>query len=414
MSKATKRSDAGAPCPIMHACGGCEWLGLPYRKQLARKHAAMVELYAPLIERFGWEVAVEPVLGMSMGAASPKGLRSPRGFRHKAASPFAPGPAGEVLGGFFARGTHTLVSCPACAVEAPGARELLNEVASVATQLKIPAYHEDRRSGELRYAILRAGWRTNERMLTLVTRSRNVAHLTELAERLAHAHPELVTIAHNVNPRATNAILGGETHILLGRERMRDHLLSCTFEISPVSFYQVNPEQTELLYARAIQAAHMREGDVLLDTYCGSGTIGLCAAAEARAQGMHVQLIGVERNAEGIRDAKRNAELNDLQDLARFVARDATEYMREAAQAGEKVDVLIMDPPRAGSTPAFIEAAAALAPRTVVYISCNPTTHARDLELFAHEGFAVQNLVPVDLFPHTSHTEIIATLTRNA
>lgn len=157
-------AEHGGPCPIMRRCGGCEWLGLPYRKQLARKHAAMVELYAPLIERFGWDVEVSPVMGMDS--------RSPRAFRHKAATPFAPGEGGEVRGGFFARGTHDIVACPACAVEAPGARELLNEVATVASELGIPAYDEDRRCGQLRYAVLRCGWRTGERMLTLVTRSR--------------------------------------------------------------------------------------------------------------------------------------------------------------------------------------------------------------------------------------------------
>lgn len=419
MRKALKK-DSGAPCPIMHECGGCEWLGLPYRKQLARKHAVMVELYTPLIERFGWDVAVEAVVGMGTHAVGTGAsaietctpTRSPRGFRHKAATPFAPGPEGEVVGGFFARGTHDIVACPTCAVEAPGAREILNEVASIATELGIPAYDEDRRRGELRYAILRTGWRTGECMITLVTRGRDVAHLDELAHRLTQAHSEIVTVAHNVNPRVTNAILGGETSIIAGRDRMRDQLLGCTFEISPVSFYQVNPEQTEVLYARAIEAAELRSNDVLLDTYCGSGTIGLCAAAKAREAGIDVDLIGVERNAEGIRDAKRNAALNGLDSASRFIARDATEYMLEAAEANETVDILIMDPPRAGSTPEFIRAAATLGPRTVVYISCNPTTQARDLELFAHEGYDVTTLVPVDLFPHTSHTEMIAALRR--
>lgn len=397
-------AEHGGPCPIMRRCGGCEWLGLPYRKQLARKHAAMVELYAPLIERFGWDVEVSPVMGMDS--------RSPRAFRHKAATPFAPGEGGEVRGGFFARGTHDIVACPACAVEAPGARELLNEVATVASELGIPAYDEDRRCGQLRYAVLRCGWRTGERMLTLVTRSREVPGLDELAARLRDAHPELVCVAHNVNPRATNAILGGETRIIAGRDRMRDELLGCTFEISPVSFYQVNPEQTEILYRTAVEAARLRADDVLLDTYCGSGTIGLCAAGLARGAGIDVSLVGVERNAEGIRDAKRNAALNGLEATSTFIARDATEYMLEAADAGSKANVLIMDPPRAGSTPEFIRAAATLAPRTVIYISCNPATQARDLELFAAEGYAVTSLVPVDLFPHTSHTEMIAVLRR--
>ncbi|MDO4437481.1 MAG: 23S rRNA (uracil(1939)-C(5))-methyltransferase RlmD [Coriobacteriaceae bacterium] len=420
MAKRAHHTNGGdGPCPIMRTCGGCEWLGLPYRKQLKRKHAAMEELFAPCIERFSWDVSVEPVLGM--GSSRESGpvttadapLASPRGFRHKAASPFAPGAHGAIRGGFFARGTHDIVACPACAVEAPGARELLNDVAACAQSLGIPAYDEDRRCGQLRYAIVRKGWRTGETMLTLVTRSREVPHLDELADALRRAHPELVCVAHNINPRVTNAILGGETRILAGSPRMRDELLGCTFEISPVSFYQVNPQQTEVLYQRAIEGMRLSDGDTLLDTYCGSGTIGLCAAAAARSADIDVVLVGVERNKEGVRDAVRNAQINELDGASTFIARDATEYMRQAAAQGEHVDVLVMDPPRAGSTPEFIEAAAALAPRRIVYISCNPVTQVRDLELLGEAGFALERLTPVDMFPHTTHVETVAVLTRS-
>lgn len=410
-------SDRKAPCPIMRDCGGCEWLGLPYRKQLKRKHAAMVELYESLIGRFGWNVHVDDVLGMGPSreagpvTAADSPLASPRAFRHKASTPFAPGSHGEVRCGFFARGTHTIVPCPVCPVEAPGARELLNEVARLASDLGIPAYDEDRRQGQLRYAVLRCGWRTNESMLTLVTRTREVPHLDALAQAIAREHPGIVTIAQNINPRVTNAILGGETRLLHGEPRMHDQLLDCTFEISPVSFYQVNPQQTEVLYQSAIDGMQLREGDTVLDTYCGSGTIGLAAAASTRANGAHVRLIGVERNVEGMRDAQRNAQANGLEGMSDFIARDATEYMREAAEQGLNVDVLIMDPPRVGSTPAFVEAATSLKPRRIVYISCNPVTHVRDLELFGEAGYRVDRLTPVDLFPHTTHTEMIATLT---
>lgn len=261
-------ADRKAPCPIMRQCGGCEWLGLPYRKQLARKQLAMSDLYRPLIERFGWRVDVDPVLGIGPSretgpvTVADAPLPAPRSFRHKAATPFAPGACGEVRSGFFARGTHDIVPCPACAVEAPGARELLGDVARFATELNIPAYDEDLRRGQLRYAVLRCGWRTKEAMLTLVTRTREVPHLEELVELVSQAHPKLVTIAQNVNPRVTNAILGGETRILHGEPRMRDELLDCTFEISPVSFYQVNPQQTEVLYLQAIEGMDLQDGTV--------------------------------------------------------------------------------------------------------------------------------------------------------
>ncbi len=421
----SKGARSDGPCPIMRSCGGCEWLGLPYRKQLARKHAAMVELFGPLIESFGWDVTVEPVLGMGESRKSgpvttaDAPLAAPRAFRYKAATPFAPGGErqGDVRSGFFARGTHEIVPCPSCAVEAPRTRELLNEVARACERLGIPAYDEDRGTGQMRYAVVRAGWRTDEFMLTLVTRSREVPHLDELIEVLHAYEPRLVTIAQNINPRRTNAILGGETRLLYGEPRMTDMLLGCTFEISPTSFYQVNPQQTEVLYQLAIDGMDAHEGDVLLDTYCGSGTIGLCAADALRTAGNRVQLIGVERNVEGVRDARRNAEINGLGEdapvSARFVAQDATAYMKARAAEGAKVDVLIMDPPRAGSTPEFLTATAALAPRRIVYISCNPTTQVRDLELLGRARYRLLRISPVDMFPHTTHVETVAVLERS-
>lgn len=389
----------------MRECGGCEWLGLPYRKQLARKQAAMKELFGELLD----PDVIQPIVPMAGTAESPK---SPRSFRYKAATPFAPGPRGRVRCGFFARGTHDIVFCPECAVEAPGARHILNEVSRIATRLRIPAYDEDRHQGLLRYAVLRMGWRTNEAMLTLVTRDRHVPRMHELVDTLREVDPRIVTIAQNINPRPGNAILGSETRILFGPPRMRDKLLGCTFEISPTSFYQTNPAQTETLYQLAIDGMELQANDVLLDAYCGSGTIGLCAADTARAASLNIKLLGVERNPEGIRDARRNAQLNNLETTASFITGDATEYLQHVAADGERADVLALDPPRAGSTPEFLAAACAMEPRRIVYISCNPTTQARDLEILAQQDYYTLRLTPVDMFPHTAHVETVAVLER--
>ena len=354
--------------------------------------------------------ALQQIVGM---AGTPDSPKSPRAFRYKAATPFAPGPRGRVRCGFFARGTHDIVFCPECAVEASGARHILNEVSRIATRLHIPAYDEDSGRGLLRYAVLRMGWRTDEAMLTLVTRDRQVPGLHELVDALRGVEPRLTVIAQNINPRPGNAILGGETRILFGPPRMRDQLLGCTFEISPTSFYQTNPLQTEVLYQLAIDGMDLKAGDTLLDAYCGSGTIGLCAADAARSEGADIRLLGVERNPEGIRDARRNAELNGLEACSAFIARDATEYLQQAAADGTRVDVLALDPPRAGSTPEFLAAAAAMGPRRIVYISCNPTTQARDFELLAQHGYRCAQLTPVDMFPHTEHVETVAVLQKS-
>ena len=409
-----KLKDSAGPCPIMRACGGCAWLGIPYRKQLVRKQEAMENLFRPLIERMGWDAAIEATCGMGSKAGDPGKAPAPRAFRYKAATPFAPGPAGAVRSGFFARGTHTIVPAPSCTVEAPGARHILNEVARAAERLGIPAYDEDARQGMLRYAVLRMGWRTDEAMLTIVTARREVPHIEDLARDLSSIDPRIVCVAQNINGREGNAILGRETRVQWGAPHMKDELLGCTFAISPTAFYQTNPQQTEVLYRLAIEGMALEAGDVLLDAYCGSGTIGLCAARDATRAGKAIKLIGVEKNPAGIADARLNAELNGLgPDEASFMATDATEFLRDAARSGTHVDVVALDPPRAGSTPAFLTAAAELGPRRIVYISCNPTTQVRDLEILGHQGYRLCRLTPVDMFPHTEHTETVAVLERS-
>ncbi len=407
---ANKRRDASGPCPVMHECGGCEWLNLPYKKQLTRKQAAMQELFVELCEQA--QIEVSPIRGMGATLGDAGKYPAPRAYRHKAATPFAPGKNGEVRCGFFKRGTHEIISIPACAIEAEGARSILNAVAEVAQRLHIPAYSEDSHTGLLRYAVLRAGWKTDTFMLTLVTSQRDLPHAEEFFDGILAIDERIVCVAQNVNNRMTNAILGSETRIVRGQEALRDELLGCAFDISPTAFYQTNPEQTELLYRVAIEGMDLRDGDVLMDAYCGSGTIGLCAAKAAEAAGSRVMLLGVERNAAGVVDARKNAELNGLTARAWFVEDDATDYMLDAAENHERVDVLSMDPPRAGSTPEFLEAAIALKPRRIVYISCNPATQERDLHPLMAAGYRLLSITPVDMFPHTSHVETVAVLVR--
>lgn len=405
-----KTVDPKSPCSIMRACGGCTALNRPYKKQLAAKQAAMEELFASLCEREG--IAVDPIRGMGVTLGDPGKYPAPRGFRHKAATPFAPGKEGAVRCGFFERGTHKIVAVPECPVEAPGARQILNGIAREAERLHIPAFNEDKHLGLLRYAVVRCGWRTDQVMVTLVTAQRDLPHAQEFFEAVAALDPHIVTVAQNINGRPGNAILGEETRIVYGAECMRDQLLGCNFDISPTAFYQTNPQQTELLYQLAIDGMDLQQGDVLMDAYCGSGTIGLCAAKAAQDKDIGIMLLGVERNPAGIADARRNAELNGLTRSAWFMADDATDYILDAADNNERVDVLSIDPPRAGSTPEFLEAACALKPRRITYISCNPVTQERDLHQLLDGGYRLLKITPVDMFPHTDHTETVAVLER--
>lgn len=412
VSSARKAVDPKSPCSIMKACGGCTALNRPYKKQLAAKQAAMEELFATLCEREG--ISVDPIRGMGVTLGDPGKYPAPRGFRHKAATPFAPGKEGAVRCGFFERGTHKIVAVPECPVEAPGARQILNGIAREAERLHIPAFNEDKHLGLLRYAVVRCGWRTDQVMVTLVTAQRDLPHAQEFFEAVAALNPHIVTVAQNINGRPGNAILGEETRIVYGAECMRDQLLGCEFDISPTAFYQTNPQQTELLYQLAIDGMDLQQGDVLMDAYCGSGTIGLCAAKAAQDKGVGIMLLGVERNHAGIADARRNAELNGLTRSAWFMADDATDYILDAADNNERVDVLSIDPPRAGSTPEFLEAACALKPRRITYISCNPVTQERDLHQLLDGGYRLLKITPVDMFPHTDHTETVAVLSRKS
>lgn len=406
-------------CSIARRCGGCEWLSVPYPIQLKRKQAQVEELLAPLASINN--VTIEPIRGMD----------EPLAYRHKAATPFAPGKGRTVRSGFYASGTHQIIASKECLVEDGRARAILNDVAYLAGQFNIHAYQEDRGKGALRHAVVRCGYATDDVMLVLVVNGQRLPHEQEFIAALRKAHPELTSIFLNVNQKRTNAILGRETRLLWGSTSMSDKLLNCTFEIGPTSFYQTNPQQTEALYQLAIDGAlagSKQTGATLteastqtdasapannlriLDAYCGTGTIGLCLAHAAEAQGINLLLTGVDQVENNIQMARRNARNNKLK--AEFICDDATRYMQALAKDGQNFDVIILDPPRAGSTPAFLKATAQLAQKKIVYVSCNVVTQARDLKVLLDSGFAIERVTPVDMFPHTKHVECVVVLSR--
>ena len=387
-------------CPIAKSCGGCEWLAVPYPIQLRRKRQAVIDLFEDVLPEA--KTAEERERRVPI-----HGMKTPAHYRHKAATPFAPGTRGTVRSGFYARGSHRIVPCADCLVEAEGARRALNAVARAAEELHIPAYDEDRGRGLLRHAVVRMGYATDECLLTVVTNGLGIAHEREFVQRVRSLAP-VTTMAQNVNQRRTNAILGHETRALAGSGRMRDRLLGCTFEIGPTSFYQTNPEQTERLYSLAITGAYLKPGMRVLDAYCGIGTIGMCAAKKVEG----LEVVGVEQVEGAVADARRNAKLNGLEDRCRFICADATAYMRDARTARDGFDAVLMDPPRAGSTPAFLHGVLELAPRRVVYVSCNPVTQRRDVEVLLDGGYRIDRLDVVDMFPHTKHAETVMVLRR--
>lgn len=380
-------------CQIARNCGGCEWLAVPYPIQLRRKQEQVESLIGTMAKKDG--APVEPIRGMD----------EPVHYRHKAATPFAHARGGRVRCGFYAAGTHRIVPCDECLVEDPRARRILNAVARVAERLHIPPYDEDRGTGVLRHAVVRCGWKTDDVLLTLVTRVPELRDERRVVAELRAACPEVTSIVLNVNDRRTNAILGRRSRALFGPGVMHDELLGCRFEIGPTSFYQTNPAQTEVLYELALEG--LGDATTALDAYCGTGTIGICAAA--RTDGLRIT--GVEQVSGAVACAERNARANGVADRCRFVAADATSWMARE-DAGEHFNAVIMDPPRAGSTPEFLTGATALAPQSIVYVSCNVVTQARDLEVLRERGYRLARVTPVDMFPHTKHVECVATLER--
>ena len=393
-------------CPVAKSCGGCEWLAVPYPIQLRRKRQAVLDLFEDLLgdaASASEREARVPMYGMDADGMEPLG------YRHKAATPFAPGKGGMLRSGFYARGTHRIVPCTACLVEAPGARQILSAVARAAEDLGIGAYSEDRGRGLLRHAVVRMGYASDECLLTLVTNGEAIARERELVQAICRRAPQVSAIAQNVNQRRTNAVFGPVSRAIYGGGSMVDALLGCEFEIGPTSFYQTNPAQTEVLYRLAIEAAHLQSGMRVLDAYCGIGTIGLCAAKQTEG----IEVVGVEQVAGAVSDARKNASRNNLAENCKFVRADATAYIKDAARGRrEHFDVVVMDPPRAGSTPAFIQSVLDLAPKRIVYISCNPTTQRRDTELFCAGGYTIEGIDVVDMFPHTKHTESVLTLVK--
>ena len=370
-------------------CGGCPLLNQPYPDQLKHKQ----QLEQRLLGRFA---PVSPVLGQA----------EPWHYRNKAIATFATGPRGRLTCGIYAAGTHRVLPYTDCLLQDTVINQTIAAVLEAARACRWPAFEEDRGTGLLRHVLVRRGKTSGQVLVVLVTAQENLPGSRNFVKALREKAPWVTSVVQNCNPRRTSAVLGSDVRTLYGPGKITDTLCGLQFAISPRSFYQVNPEQTEVLYAKAIEFAALTGKETVIDAYCGIGTIGLCAAGRAK------QVIGVERNPDAVRNACANAAANKINN-ARFICADATDWMRAAAQPGSGLphpDVVFLDPPREGSTPACIDAVAAMKPKRVVYVSCNPETLARDLTHLTRRGWKAVKIQPVDMFPHTEHVETVVLL----
>ena len=295
-----------------------------------------------------------------------------------------------------------------CLLQDTVINQTIAAVLEAARACRWPAFEEDRGTGLLRHVLVRRGKTSGQVLVVLVTAQENLPGSRNFVKALREKAPWVTSVVQNCNPRRTSAVLGSDVRTLYGPGKITDTLCGLQFAISPRSFYQVNPEQTEVLYAKAIEFAALTGKETVIDAYCGIGTIGLCAAGRAK------QVIGVERNPDAVRNACANAAANKINN-ARFICADATDWMRAAAQPNSGLphpDVVFLDPPREGSTPACIDAVAAMKPKRVVYVSCNPETLARDLTHLSRRGWKALKIQPVDMFPHTEHVETVCLLSK--
>ena len=373
-------------CSVSKKCGSCQYQGVPYKEQLAAKQKRMKKL-------LGKFANVKPIIGMD----------DPFYYRNKVHAVFDRDKKGNIICGTYEAKTHKVVPIEECMIEDKISQEIIRTIRDMLKSFRIKTYDEDTGYGLLRHVLVRRGFFTDEIMVVIVIGSPIFPSKNNFVKALRKKYPQITTVVLNVNDKKTSMVLGERDIVIYGKGYIRDTLCGCTFRISPQSFYQVNPVQTEILYKTAIEYAGLGRKETVIDAYCGIGTIGLVAAKRAK------NVIGVELNPDAVRDARINAKENKITN-ARFYQGDAGEFMENMAENGEHADVVFMDPPRTGSDKKFMSSVIKLNPSRIVYISCGPETLARDLEYLTKHGYDVRKIQPVDMFSFTDHCENICLL----
>lgn len=378
----------GTACKVAKKCGGCQYQGVLYEKQLSEKQKAVRQLMQPFCK-----------------TAEITEMQDPYHYRNKVHAVFARKKDGTIISGVYEEGTHRVVPVEACQIEDEKADAIINDIRGLLKSFKIKTYNEDTGYGLLRHVLIRRGFTTGEIMVVLVLGSPVMPSKNNFVKALRKLHPEITTVVLNVNDKRTSMVLGDRETTIYGKGYIEDVLCGLTFRISSKSFYQINPVQTEKLYGKAMELAGLTGKERVIDAYCGIGNIGMVAAKSAK------EVIGVELNPDAVRDAIKNAKRNQMKNI-RFYQDDAGRFMEKMAAKGEKADVVFMDPPRSGSTEQFMKSAVTLAPQKIVYISCDPQTQARDLKYLTKHGYKAMGAYPYDMFPFTKHAENIVLLVK--
>ncbi|MEK3731923.1 23S rRNA (uracil(1939)-C(5))-methyltransferase RlmD [Paenibacillus sp. FSL M8-0334] len=467
----TSPSRIAAPCPIYDQCGGCQLQHMDYTAQLDWKRQLVVDnlervgkltvLREPQVsgEAEGGEQAEllageaagrgdsasldQAVVGvgqsaegsvtgsqatgklsagenatgsLTAGAQSTEdprdgirvlptlGMSNPWRYRNKSQVPIGV-TEGGLVGGFYARGSHRIIDMEACLIQHEHNDEVVSRIKELGRRLGITAYDEETGQGLLRHVVVKIGFATQEMMIVLVTNGDRIPHVDEWITAIRKELPAVVSICQNVNTRKTNVIFGDVTRVLWGSEVIHDYIGDVKFAISARSFYQVNPVQTEVLYSKTVEYAGLTGNETVIDAYCGIGTISLFLAQHAK------KVYGVEIVKEAIEDARANARLNGM-DHVEFAVGASEDVIPKWKEQGIEADVIVVDPPRKGCDPRLLDTILQMKPERVVYVSCNPSTLARDLRILEDGGYRTVEVQPVDMFPHTVHVESVALLVR--
>jgi len=377
------------PCSVFHNCGGCALMHLNYQGQLIYKKNKVAQCLSRI---GGIKTSIDDTIGMD----------HPFNYRNKIQMPIKYSKKGNIVSGFYKEKSHDIIAIDTCSIENKKADKILSSIKLLMKKYRIPPYDEDSRSGVIRHVLIRTSTHFDEIMVVLITNCDSFPGRHDFIKSIKQDNPQITTIIQNINSRDTNVILGERERVLFGPGFIKDKLCGINFKISSKSFFQINSVQTEKLYSLAIEKANITKDDLVLDAYCGIGTIGLIASKYAK------KVIGVEIVHEAVIDAINNTKNNNITN-ASFYEGDAGEFILNQYRNNIVFDVVIMDPPRKGSTEQFLSILLKTKPKRIVYVSCDPSTLARDIK-YLSSSYEIKSVTPVDMFPMTYHVETVVAL----
>lgn len=381
-------------CAVDSRCGGCAYRHVTYEKELEIKKQTVTD-------------AMKRIGGIDIECEEILHIEKPEHYRNKAQIPVGMSDDGKILTGFYSKKSHRIIDCDDCKLQHKDFSSVVRAIKKYIYENPVTVYNEETGTGLIRHIYLRKGIKTGNIMVCLVINGNDIPKRERLLEKLEDTGLKITSVVLNKNKKDTNVVLGEECETIYGSDFIEDRLCGLLFRISPLSFYQVNPEGTELLYGKAREFAQLDASQTLLDLYCGAGTIGLTMANCAK------QVIGVEIISQAIENAKENAALNGIENV-RFICDDAKGAAKTLYDEGIRPDVVIVDPPRKGCSTEVLETISKMAPQRVVYVSCDPATLARDCATFEKLGYGVERLCAVDMFPRTVHVESVALLCKKS